>query len=760
MALYESICQVDELVRKKQDLEKMLSGFQQQTDQLPMDVSRTQQSGTRRISSPAGSSICPEPEIASYNQQLVETEETIRCLIREQRSLINSVPFDRRKAVATAVTESAVQSRTSPLRKDYAQSNQRTPFRDQELIRPSRCQQIEPRPRGDGRKCDLPMNVQGVDDPTSQNMSPPHERHITTTESWYREKLAQTTAELQQLRQEFQQFRQLCIDRTAVAERDVAVMPAEGGVQYQVRDQSVRGRRACGSSAIGREMCLKPQNIRASQDVYDHCVLRDDTTYLSKPGGVQPDRRGKQMLPEKSIVPISAGSSRHSVPRDPVETQWMSRTSRIEGVRSDSPVKNIRRPSDRGLTPTARRLQFNEPAEVIIGDEYLTTVQPTGSGSMQRRYILTSPTRRPEQRKPQPPDDDGDGDGDEDPDRNRKSKSSQSSVSSSFPDQEKNTLSQRPKCVIKPPKFDGSGSLPTFLRQFEICSKFYQWQEKDKLAHLLCSLEGAAGQLLWDSGAADALTYVQFVEKLEQRYGVGNQQEKFRSELQFRQRRKGETLATLHADVCRLMTLAFPNQPPSEMWDDIAKEHFINALADPSLQLRVREKEPTNLNAAYKAALRLESFAQFSQPAYQEGTSHREGRRSRDDQFERVRRVAESQHARNVPKFDYIRATTGDVELPVENYVAQPRPTPSTAERYRDDVPTEPPASGGNRYHGNRWNERRPGNTRQPANQRDNQTQGRIAGIFAGRGDGRPFIELGIEGRRRRCLLDSSSDYS
>jgi len=52
---------------------------------------------------------------------------------------------------------------------------------------------------------------------------------------------------------------------------------------------------------------------------------------------------------------------------------------------------------------------------------------------------------------------------------------------------------------VKLGKYDGSTCLPTFLAKFENCSQYYSWDEKDRLFQFRASLEGPAGQILWEA---------------------------------------------------------------------------------------------------------------------------------------------------------------------------------------------------------------------------------------------------------------------
>ena len=161
---------------------------------------------------------------------------------------------------------------------------------------------------------------------------------------------------------------------------------------------------------------------------------------------------------------------------------------------------------------------------------------------------------------------------------------------------------------MKPDKFNGSGSVETFLAQFDICAEYNDWTSKDKAAQLKCCLTGVAGQLIWDSGQPEALTFGDLSEKLRRRFGSQDQQEKFQAELRARRRRQGESLAELYQDIRRLMTMAYPGEGTSSLCEQIAKDHFIAALADRGLELKVREREPRDLEAAFKHAVRLEAY--------------------------------------------------------------------------------------------------------------------------------------------------------
>lgn len=151
---------------------------------------------------------------------------------------------------------------------------------------------------------------------------------------------------------------------------------------------------------------------------------------------------------------------------------------------------------------------------------------------------------------------------------------------------------------MKPGKFDGTGSLETFLAQFELCARYNQWSEDDKVDYLRCALDKAATQLLWDFGARDNVTYEDLVDRLQQRYGAEGQAETFRAQLYYRRQRSDETLSDLLHDIRRLVVLAYP-VPSNATTEILARDAFLESIRDRELSLRVREREPRTIDEAY-----------------------------------------------------------------------------------------------------------------------------------------------------------------
>jgi hypothetical protein len=162
-------------------------------------------------------------------------------------------------------------------------------------------------------------------------------------------------------------------------------------------------------------------------------------------------------------------------------------------------------------------------------------------------------------------------------------------------------LSER-KTAIKVNKYDGSSCIETFLLKFDHIARYNYWQNSDKAGHLAAALTGSAGLILWNLPVP---TYEELVSRLRQRYGSTEQREKFRHELRVRRRKRDENLQEMAQDIERLAALAYPDDPQTTR-DRLGVEAFIEALNDPELICKIRERKPASLQSALSTAMKLE----------------------------------------------------------------------------------------------------------------------------------------------------------
>ena len=101
------------------------------------------------------------------------------------------------------------------------------------------------------------------------------------------------------------------------------------------------------------------------------------------------------------------------------------------------------------------------------------------------------------------------------------------------------------------------------------------------------------------------------------------------------------------------MALAYPDTAHSQLGQVIARDHFIAALGDRDIELKVRDRDPVDLEAAYKAAIRVETYmkayegeksrdaSRLAEKHNDNGNDARYRRDKRDDN--RIRQVAQNE---------------------------------------------------------------------------------------------------------------------
>ena len=172
--------------------------------------------------------------------------------------------------------------------------------------------------------------------------------------------------------------------------------------------------------------------------------------------------------------------------------------------------------------------------------------------------------------------------------------------------------SRRTLPTIKLGTYDGSTPLETHLAKLENSASYYGWSAHDRLCHLKASLEGQAGQVLWqlEPGATEA----DVTRLLRNRFGNINQMERFRAELQSRRRRAGESIQSVYNDIRRLLALSFPGHS-GELCEVIGRDAFLSALDDPALRVRVLDQSPSTLDQALAIVCRMEAYSATAEGA-------------------------------------------------------------------------------------------------------------------------------------------------
>ena len=121
-------------------------------------------------------------------------------------------------------------------------------------------------------------------------------------------------------------------------------------------------------------------------------------------------------------------------------------------------------------------------------------------------------------------------------------------------------------------------------------------------------LTNDAAQILWDMDSEKVTTNAGLISQLRARHGFENQTHSSKAQLRCRRRIQGESLASLVHDIRRMVTFAYPG-PTSTVRDTVACDGFLEALDDPEMSIRIREREPESLEQVFRVAQRLESYS-------------------------------------------------------------------------------------------------------------------------------------------------------
>ena len=81
------------------------------------------------------------------------------------------------------------------------------------------------------------------------------------------------------------------------------------------------------------------------------------------------------------------------------------------------------------------------------------------------------------------------------------------------------------KAPLELRQYDGTGSLETYLAEYEHIAAHLDWKEADRFYHLCAALDGAAGRILWDLKEGATSKFV--IDLLQTRFGDDVQVERW-----------------------------------------------------------------------------------------------------------------------------------------------------------------------------------------------------------------------------------------
>lgn len=154
---------------------------------------------------------------------------------------------------------------------------------------------------------------------------------------------------------------------------------------------------------------------------------------------------------------------------------------------------------------------------------------------------------------------------------------------------------------LKPDTFDGTVSLREYFSQFNLIARANGWDDSVKTVALASSLRGKARSVLETVQDVACLEFAELKSKLELRFGEGHLSQNYYVQFTNRKQKFGEDLATLGAELDRLVRLAYP-ECPHEIRDKIACAQFISAIFDNFVKRTLQLENITSLNLAIERA--------------------------------------------------------------------------------------------------------------------------------------------------------------
>ncbi|CAC5379627.1 unnamed protein product [Mytilus coruscus] len=121
------------------------------------------------------------------------------------------------------------------------------------------------------------------------------------------------------------------------------------------------------------------------------------------------------------------------------------------------------------------------------------------------------------------------------------------------------------------------------------------------------AFRGQAQGIFGDLPIDKQQNYKALVNALEQSFAPPNQTELYRVQLTERRQKASESLPELGQSIRRLINQAYPTVP-EDVRDTLAKQYFIEALADSEMRIRIKQSRPHGLNDALRVAVELETY--------------------------------------------------------------------------------------------------------------------------------------------------------
>jgi hypothetical protein len=174
------------------------------------------------------------------------------------------------------------------------------------------------------------------------------------------------------------------------------------------------------------------------------------------------------------------------------------------------------------------------------------------------------------------------------------------------PAPEKVTEPMQRRRNLKLPEYDGEFDASLFTRHVERIAKCCQWDEDEKVAHVVAALRGKARTVLACLPSGSDMDSTAVLAALTAKFGGRLFKDVARSKLQERRQLRNETYSQLALELEKLINHAYPEVDAATR-EVLATEAFMNAVWDSEVKLQLRLKAPLSVQEAVRQAESVEA---------------------------------------------------------------------------------------------------------------------------------------------------------
>ena len=161
----------------------------------------------------------------------------------------------------------------------------------------------------------------------------------------------------------------------------------------------------------------------------------------------------------------------------------------------------------------------------------------------------------------------------------------------------------------RPCSYNGTTSLHEYLRHFDLCVALNGWTDAQAGGFLGISLGRMARRLLEGLNPYSDEGYAKLRRRLIAQYEPERATAMYKAQLRSVERTVGQSLSAFVDDVTDLVHKAYPAMA-TETQEVLAKDKFIEALADSELRVWILQAQPESLMTAISLAIEGENVLQ------------------------------------------------------------------------------------------------------------------------------------------------------